>query len=223
MFNSVWNRRLPSNNVDDDSDSDDDRPLWPRPTKKDKGKGRAVPDIEDETPASTTTNNEPPIFIPAEIPIDPSLSDEVNYIALAEAFGVNADELAMQYMLEMSKLDNGKAAEVIECGDSPGASGSGLPPCHSWAEDEDEVGDVEMSGGQSRSSTPSSPADEGRSSLPGQSSTPTNSFPAAFRSWYHQLTDRDEPLHSTPDPLRTRPGYGDEVRPIRIGHKRKAI
>jgi hypothetical protein len=233
MFNGPWNLRLPPAEEDDD-----DRPYWSRPPiKKDKGKGRAVPEIDEQPTGPETLDEVPAIIIPDFIPIDPSQSDEVNYGALADAFGVDADELAMQYMLEMSKLDMGKTAEEIACGDSPGASGSGLPPCHSWTEDEDTDVDVEMSdesAGTSRSSS--------SENLLGLSSTTpfttfttfipcTDSFPSAFNSWYNGHTNReaenddsnDDSTKTIPTAQQSHEEYRDEVRPNRIGHKRKAI
>jgi hypothetical protein len=229
MFNGPWNLRLPPAEEDDD-----DRPHWSRPPiKKDKGKGRAVPDIDEQPPAPETLDEVPAIIIPDFISIDPSQSDEVNYGALADAFGVDADELAMQYMLEMSKLDMGKTAEEIACGDSPGASGSGLPHCHSWTEDEDSDVDVEMSdesSGPSRSSS-SDNLVELSSTTPPTTSTSfipcTDSFPAAFNSWYNGHTinevENDESTQTIPTAQQSCEEYRDEVCLNRIGHKRKAI
>ena len=223
-YNGPWNLRLPPAEEDDD-----DRPFWAKPTKKDKGKGRAVPEIDEQPPVPEVLDEEPPITIPDFIPIDPSQSDEVNYGALADAFGIDADELAMHYMLEMSKLDMGKTAEEIACGDSPGASGSGLPPCHSWTEDED----VEMS---DESSVPSNSSSS--DNLLGLSSTTppttstifiprTDSFPSAFNSWYeghtNQDAESDEKAQTISAPRQPLEEYRDEVRLNRIGHKRKAI
>jgi hypothetical protein len=230
-YNGPWNLRLPPAEEDDD-----DRPFWAKPTKKDKGKGRAAPEFDEQPPVPKTLEEVPAITIPDFIPIDPNQSDEVNYGALADAFGVDADELAMQYMLEMSKLDMGKNAEEIACGDSPGASGSGLPPCHSWTEDEDADVDVEMSDesfGPSRSSS--------SDNLLGLSSTtpPTTStifvpctdsfpsFPSAFNSWYEGHTSQDaeddETAQTISAPRQSHEEYRDEVCLNRIGHKRKAI
>jgi len=229
MFNGPWNLRLPPREEDDD-----DRPYWSRPPiKKDKGKGRAAPEIDEHPPAPETLDEEPAIVIPDFIPIDPTQSDEVNYSALADAFGVDADELAMQYMLEMSKLDMGKTAEEIACGDSPGASGSGLPPCHTWTEVGDADVDVEMSDESSAPSRSSS-----SDNLLGLSSTTppttstilipcTDSFPSAFISWCnghttHEAED-DESVQTISTAQHSHEEYRDEVRPNRIGHKRKAI
>jgi hypothetical protein len=143
----------------------------------------------------------------------------------------------MQYMLEMSKLDMGKTAEEIACGDSPGASGSGLPPCHSWTEDEDAGVDVEMSdesSGTSRSSSSDNLLRES-STTPPTTSTHfipcTDSFPSAFNSWYNGHTNReaenddsnDDSTKTIPTAQQSHEEYRDEVRPNRIGHKRKAI
>ena len=224
-YNGHWNLRLP---VDED---DDDRPLWPRPPKMDKGKGRAIPELAVDPPRPATPetlNNVPPIVIPAHIPIDPSLSDEVNYNALAEAFGIDAEELAMQYMLEVSKLDTGKPAEEVDCADSPGASGSGLPPGHAWIEDVDM--DVEMSDNGSRSSpitrrsTPSSIAKS--SSLGSDITSDVDAFTESFSSWCGAFKDEaatEAPTRPSSTPIRTKIQYGNEVGPNRIGQKRKAI
>jgi hypothetical protein len=222
MYNGPWNLRVPPTEVDED-----DRPFWSKPTKKDKGKGRAVPEIEEQPPVPETLDEVPAITIPSFIPIDPNQSDEVNYGALADAFGIDADELAMQYMLEMSKLDTSKTAEEIACGDSPGASGSGLPPCHSWTEDVD----VEMSDESSGSSNSSSSDNlVGLSSTtpPTTSSLPsTDSFSSAFNSWYNGHTNReaanDELSQAISTHQQSHEECRDEVRPNRIGHKRKAI
>jgi hypothetical protein len=227
MFNHPWYTQPL---CDDDEDEDDDeRPLWPRPVKKDKGKGRALPEDIEESSTSTRPEEAPVINIPSHIPIDPSLSDEVNYSLMADFFGVDAEELAMQYMLEMSKLDTGKAVETLECGDSPGASGSGLPPCHPWNEDEGVV-DYEMSDNRTRSRSTSSTTSHSRSSSSTRSNTPCSDNydqdGASINSWFNGHTDNgiQYNIHQRTSPtLHSRMEYGDEVGPFRIGHKRKAI
>lgn len=228
MFNGSWNRAIPSREEDD---NDDDRPLWPRPTKKDKGKGRAIPDAVEEPPISTSPekpDDVPTIVIPAHMPIDPSQSDELNYEALAEAFGVDADELAMQYMLEMSKLDTGKTAQKVECGDSPGASGSGLPPCHSWMDDVDmdeTVSDYHPSSPVSTNKAyHSSSAGSCSSRVDNKSHGPAlnGSFSTWCKTFMGKAVDNTPPRPSSSS-SRSRMQLGNEVGPNRIGLKRKAI
>jgi len=223
MFTGPWNLRRPPAEEDDD-----DRDFWSRrATQKDKGKGRAVSEVNENPPVSETKVSV--IAVPDFIPLDPSQSDEVNYGALAEAFGVDADELAMQYMLEMSKLDMGKTTEEVACGDSPGASGSGLPPCHSWSEDEDiDVDMSDSSSGPSRSSSSDNLLGLSSITPPTTSSFPRNeSLSSAFNSWYSGHTNDEAENDGSAQTISTvkqsLEEYTDEVRPNRIGYKRKAI
>jgi hypothetical protein len=135
-----WVRSTP---VDNDlseaqvEEDEEDRPLRHRPSRRDKGKGKAV----EATP------------VPSRSPSPELVTNEGFDLEKAiSMYGIEvAEELQVQYVLEISRLRTqlaGNEAVRIACADSPGASGSGTPAQKaSMAEDwdDDAEGEVDMS------------------------------------------------------------------------------
>jgi hypothetical protein len=208
FFGHSWGRRSPPSDEDDD---DDDMPLMPRPTKKDKGKGKAV--VADE-------GQDDPSQVPSLIP-DTGNPDGVDYEALAEAFGLDdVEEVMMHYALERSRQEATMRLQKEVCGDSPGASTSRSPPSPTFATDvemEDAATPTVPPGRQSNSSPNPDLEDEEADWFKGWT------FPTVQPKSVSLSAELQRSLSThlnTPD---DQDQAEDQVGPTRIGSKRKAI
>lgn len=207
MFGHSWGR-----NPSDDDDDDDDRPLMPRPTKKDKGKGKApaVDDTQDDSESMPSLTPD----------VGSGDSDEVDYQALADAFGIDdVEEVMMQYALERSRQETTMKSRKEACGDSPGASTSRSPPSQGFDTD------VEM-----EDATPNTDSTSSHEMFRPDAGLEDEA--AWFNGWTFPTTRSNgnslsaEIQRSLSTPLNSpdeQDQAEDEVGPTRIGSKRKAI